>query len=71
MNQSQKTALTASLTAHIGKWFEQDSANEIRDEIAGYVGYEIERTMAEAAMAVLEANYKLFDYLSDSHLLDE
>lgn len=71
MNETQKITLKASLTQALKDWIESEATQELTGEITGYLGDEIERTMADAAIAVLEANYRLYDYLWQNDMVTE
>lgn len=70
MNESQKQALHVSLTKHIEGWLEADEVQAITSNL-DCLGNEISRTMATAAMAVLEANYKIQEYLRENDLMTD
>jgi pyridoxal/pyridoxine/pyridoxamine kinase len=71
MNETQKSLLRVSLTQTLNEWFESDEVSNVTDVCSGYLGDEISRTMAEAAIAVLEANYRIQDYLRDNDLIND
>ena len=66
INETEKTHLMSSLIETIDTWLDTHA-----EEIDGYHGFELSRTMATAAMAVLEANGNMEEYLRSEFGLKE
>lgn len=71
MSETQKNTLKTSLTSAIQGWIESNETQLITADCSGWLGDELARTMAEAGIAVLEANYRIQDYLRNNDLLNE
>ncbi len=71
--QQAVNELTVGLTKAIGEWM-RDLAGENDDALSemGWIGHDVERLMAKAAMAALELSADAQDYLRrEGHLKDD
>lgn len=64
MIETRKAHLRASLITCMEGWLGEDE-----NQIGAYAGNELARTMADAGIAVLEANCNLEEYLAENDLL--
>ena len=69
MNEAPLDQLQVSLERHINKWMEFQAGKDGAWAAVGYVGDNIARLMATAAMSVLRATTELNQYYEREDLL--
>lgn len=67
MTETEKLDLRKSLNDTLTRWLSDDNT----PNIGGYEGYELARSMADAAIAVLEASSNVQDYLRNEEMLKD